>query len=672
MSPTDAAKTDLAAFKGERAEAGATFPAAELAAADGLAARAADALADGNPAAAARLARDARWALPFRPPGLPAHVLRVLGVGRLRHADRVNAVAYSPDGTRLASASRDGTVRVWDLGNGREVVAYRGHAGPARGRRPRTPTFSASPAVAFAPDGSPSRRPAGNGRSTSGTPATGKRRHTLTGPQGAGPGRRLRGRPEHPRLRRGRQAGDRLGRGRRRSRSTSPAQARAGRGGGRRRRTGRPSRPPTAAGELSVYPPGRRDEGRLDCRPGHRSRQAGVRGRVRRRRRRSSPAAATAASRPPARPGPAARARGRGPAPPYAGHADKVNALAADRRRDGRRHRPRGPHRPGVGRRHRPARFVFVPGARRPGDGRGRPAGRPGRPRPAGRTASSASGRSPRGRPPGRSPTPPARSGRSAVSPDGKRFATAGADRVVRVYDAATGQPVNELTGHAGAVTGGHVRRPRTGSRPPAGTSWSKSGTSAAGTATDIVPGTPSAGPGRGRRPGRRSCSSPGGSTRPSAAGTRPPASRSGVGPPSRPSAPWPSARTAGGWPSGRPTAGSRFYPGPAAASGRADGVAHSAGVAASAIRPDGDRAGHLRRGRGGPGLGGCRTPARRPRWPGSTPPGRAGGRRPPCRPWRSPRTAGCSPAAGRTRPCGSGTRQPGPRSGASAGTPTG
>src|SRR5258708_21934094 len=45
-----------------------------------------------------------------------------------RHVGRVNAVAWSPDGTRIASGSADGTVQVWDTANGGHVFTYRGHA----------------------------------------------------------------------------------------------------------------------------------------------------------------------------------------------------------------------------------------------------------------------------------------------------------------------------------------------------------------------------------------------------------------------------------------------------------------------------------------------------------------------------------------------------------------
>lgn len=108
--------------------------------AEELARRGATALQAGRLLQAGEAYRQARWQLPYQSAHVPDHVSRILGSMRLRHTHEILGVAFSPDGTKLATASADHAVKIWDLGNGHELLSYNGHTDKVR-------------CLAFSPDG---------------------------------------------------------------------------------------------------------------------------------------------------------------------------------------------------------------------------------------------------------------------------------------------------------------------------------------------------------------------------------------------------------------------------------------------------------------------------------------------------------------------------------------
>jgi WD40 repeat protein len=72
-------------------------------------------------------------------------VVRERGDSQLRftlagHSSNITCLLFSPDGRRLATASDDRTIKLWDTTTGREVFTLLGHTGGLRG-------------LAFSPDG---------------------------------------------------------------------------------------------------------------------------------------------------------------------------------------------------------------------------------------------------------------------------------------------------------------------------------------------------------------------------------------------------------------------------------------------------------------------------------------------------------------------------------------
>ena len=82
------------------------------------------------------------------------------------HTGSVNAIAFSSDGKQLASASDDGTVRLWDAATGAALQTLKGHANCVN-------------AIAFSPDGKQLASASHDGTVRLWDPATGAALPTL-------------------------------------------------------------------------------------------------------------------------------------------------------------------------------------------------------------------------------------------------------------------------------------------------------------------------------------------------------------------------------------------------------------------------------------------------------------------------------------------------------------
>ena len=141
---------------------------------------------------------------------------------------------------------------------------------------------------------------------------------------------------------------------------------------------------------------------------------------------------------------------------PLTGHTGTVYSVAFSPDGTADRLRRRRQHGAGVGRGHRPTRRPAADRAHRHGVQRGvQPRRHSGSPPAATTTRCGCGTRPPANPSASRSPGTPARCTAWRSAPTAQRIASGSYDKTVRVWDAATGQPVGQpLTGHTGSVHG--------------------------------------------------------------------------------------------------------------------------------------------------------------------------------------------------------------------------